>query len=101
LREETGSARVTSQTLPIAEGLLHEALRDEQHEFPLSPSQTRVRAAVRRLEFDLLRYLRHEAQSESELEPTELELAFGLKDSELPAPRLPEGVRIRPRRAPV
>jgi ATP-dependent helicase/DNAse subunit B len=96
LREQTGSARVTERTLPIAEGLLHEALRDEQHDFPLSPSETRVRAAVRRLEFDLLRYLRHEAQSESELEPTELELGFGLKDSDLPPLRLePEGIEIR------
>ncbi|HEX6713974.1 MAG TPA: PD-(D/E)XK nuclease family protein [Thermoleophilaceae bacterium] len=96
LREQTRSARVTQASLPIAEGLLHEALREEQHEFQLSPSQTRVRAAVRRLEFDLLRYLRHEAQSESELEPAELELGFGLKDSLLPALRLePEGIEIR------
>jgi ATP-dependent helicase/DNAse subunit B len=96
LREQTGSARVTAHTLPGAEGLLHEALNELQGEFPLSPSQTRVRAAVRRLEFDLLRYLRHEAQSDSELEPTELELSFGLKDSALPALRLePEGIEIR------
>ncbi|MEA2423607.1 MAG: hypothetical protein QOH13_17, partial [Thermoleophilaceae bacterium] len=96
LRDQTGSARVTPQTLPAAEGLLHEALTEEQGEFQLSPSQTRVRAAVRRLEFDLLRYLRHEADSESELEPTELELGFGLKDSELPALRVePEGIEIR------
>jgi ATP-dependent helicase/DNAse subunit B len=96
LREQTGSARVTPSTLPAAEGLLHEALREEQGEFPLSPSETRVRAAVRRLEFDLLRYLRHEAQSASELEPAELELGFGLKDSELPPLRLePEGIEIR------
>src|SRR3954452_6486137 len=96
LREQTGSARVTGRTLPIAEGLLHEALREEQHEFPLSPSETRVRAAVRRLEFDLLRFLRHDAQSESELEPSELELGFGLKDSRLPALRLePDGIEIR------
>src|SRR3954454_3494748 len=79
LREQTGSARVTAQTLPIAEGLLHEALHDEQHDFPLSPSETRVRAAVRRLEYDLLRYLRREAESDSDLEPVELELSFGLK----------------------
>jgi ATP-dependent helicase/DNAse subunit B len=96
LREQTGSARVTQATLPIAEGLLHEALRELQHEFQLSPSETRVRAAVRRLEFDLLRFLRHEAQSESEFEPIELELSFGLKDSRLPALRLePEGIEIR------
>src|SRR5258706_5799121 len=36
LREQTGSARVTPQTLPAAEGLLHEALREEQGEFQLS-----------------------------------------------------------------
>jgi ATP-dependent helicase/DNAse subunit B len=96
LRERTGSARVTKATLPTAEGLLHEALREEQSEFPLSPSETRVRAAVRRLEFDLLRFLRHEANSGSELEPTELELAFGLTDSALPPWRLePEGIEIR------
>ncbi|MEA2482154.1 MAG: hypothetical protein QOC55_101, partial [Thermoleophilaceae bacterium] len=96
LREQTGSARVTQATLPIAEGLLHEALREEQGEFQLSPSQTRVRVAVRRLEYDLLRFLRHEAQSESELEPTELELSFGLRDSDLPALRVePEGIEIR------
>lgn len=96
LREQTGSARVTQATLPMAETLLHQALREEQHEFKLSPSETRVRAAVRRLEFDLLRYLRHEAQSESELEPMELELGFGLKNSELPPLRLePEGIEIR------
>jgi ATP-dependent helicase/DNAse subunit B len=96
LREESGSARVTAQSLPIAEGLLHEALRTLQSEFQLSPSETRVRVAVRRLEYDLLRFLRHEALSESELEPSELELSFGLKDSELPALRLePEGIEIR------
>jgi RecB family exonuclease len=96
LREESGSARVTRQSLPIAEGLLHEALRTLQGEFQLSPSETRVRVAVRRLEYDLLRFLRHEAESESELEPSELELSFGLKDSRLPALRLePEGIEIR------
>ena len=96
LREQTGSARVTPSTLPQAETLLHQALREEQHQFKLSPSETRVRAAVRRLEFDLLRYLRHEADSESELEPMELELGFGLKNSELPPLRLePEGIEIR------
>jgi ATP-dependent helicase/DNAse subunit B len=98
LREQTGSARVTPATLPAAERLLHDALREAQDsgEFMLSPSQTRVRAAVRRLEFDLLRYLQHEAQSDSELEPVELELGFGLKDSRLPALRLePDGIEIR------
>ena len=96
LRDETGSARVTSATLPTAERLLHEAMEEEQHSFQLSPSQTRVRAAVRRLEFDLLRYLGHEASGESQLEPAELELSFGLEDSPLPPLRLePDGIEIR------
>jgi len=98
LRERTGSARVTPQSLPVAEGVLHEALRDcrDSGEFQLSPSQTRVQAAVRRLEFDLLRYLRYEAASESELEPAELELSFGLENSTLPPLRLePDGIEIR------
>jgi PD-(D/E)XK nuclease superfamily protein len=96
LREKTGSARVTPTTLPMAEGVLHVALLEEQGEFQLSPSETRVRAAVRRLEYDLLRFLRHEAESESALEPSELELGFGLKDSVLPPLRLePEGIEIR------
>jgi ATP-dependent helicase/DNAse subunit B len=98
LREQTGSGRVTSATLPAAERLLHEAIRETQDsgELQLSPSQTRVRAAVRRLEFDLLRYLHHEADSDSELEPVELELSFGLPESELPALKLePDGIEIR------
>ena len=62
LREQTGARRVTrGRTCAEAERLLLEALRENQGEFRLSPEQTRVRAAVRRLEFDLLRYLRHEA----------------------------------------
>jgi ATP-dependent helicase/DNAse subunit B len=96
LRDQTGSARVTPQSLPAAEGALHAALREAQEsgEFQVSPSQTRVQAAVRRLEFDLLRYLRHEAENATDLEPTELELSFGLPDSALPALKL-DGIEIR------
>jgi len=96
LREQTGSARLTAATLATAERTLHDALREAQEsgDFQLSPSQTRVRAAVRRLEFDLLRYLRHEAENETDLEPTELELSFGLENSSLPALKL-DGIEIR------
>jgi ATP-dependent helicase/DNAse subunit B len=76
LHEQTGSRRVTEDNLPDAERLLVEAMGELQGEFRLSPDQTRVRAAVRRLEFDLLRYLRHEARSDSMFEPTHLELQF-------------------------
>ena len=74
----TGSRRVTPDNLAEAERILLAALSERRGEFLLSPNQTRVRAAVRRLEFDLLRYLRHEAASDSLFEPEHLELAFGI-----------------------
>ncbi|HEX6461227.1 MAG TPA: PD-(D/E)XK nuclease family protein [Thermoleophilaceae bacterium] len=96
LREETGSARVTRGNLAEAERIMREALRDRQSSFLLSPSQTRVRAAVRRLEFDLLAYLRHEAQRDGVFEPAELELRFGVGGEGLPAVPLPgDGISVR------
>jgi ATP-dependent helicase/DNAse subunit B len=78
LREQTGARRVTMDNLADAERIMREALRERQRYFSISPSQTRVRAAVRRLEFDLLRYLRHEAQRDGLFEPDKLELRFGM-----------------------
>src|SRR5204863_8912503 len=69
LREETGGRRVTPANLPAAERIALEELRNRRSEFKLSPNQTRVRAAVRRLEFDVLRYLRHEAARDGCFEP--------------------------------
>jgi ATP-dependent helicase/DNAse subunit B len=97
LRAATGSARVTEETLPEAERLVRDALREKQPAFRLSPKQTRVRTAVRRLEFDLLRHLRREAEAGGSFEPRELELEFGNGDGR-PALRLePEGVSVRGR----
>ena len=76
LREQ-GEARVTRDNLAAAERLLIDALREFQADFPISPDRTRVRTAVRKLEFDLLRYLRDEADSTTRFEPEELELSFG------------------------
>lgn len=88
LREQTGSMRVRPGNLAQAEKILLQKMRELEHEFPLSPSQTRVRAAVRRLEFDLIRYLRHEAAKDSELEPAEVELKFGFEGESLSLPPL-------------
>jgi RecB family exonuclease len=75
---------------------MRESLRDRQSAFLLSPSQTRVRAAVRRLEFDLLAYLRHEAGRDGVFEPSELELRFGVGEDGLPAVPLPgDGISVR------
>jgi ATP-dependent helicase/DNAse subunit B len=77
LRARRGDRRITRDNLADAERILIEALRELQADFPISPDRTRVRTAVRRLEFDLLRYLRREAESTSRFEPDDLELAFG------------------------
>ena len=69
--------RVTRENLADAERLLIDALREFQADFPISPDRTRVRTAVRKLEFDLLRYLREEADGASSFAPDELELSFG------------------------
>ena len=95
LRERTGSRRVTPANLAEAERTLVEALKECQGEFRLSPNQVRVRAAVRRLEFDLLRYLRHESGRDGLLEPEHLELRFGFADSEHPAVQIENGLRVR------
>jgi ATP-dependent helicase/DNAse subunit B len=94
LRDETGSARITPESLPRAERILLDALRERESEFQLSPQATRVRAAVRRLEIDLLRHLRAEAESGSEFEPQELELEFGLPDSLQPPLRVGDGLEV-------
>lgn len=95
LRERTGSARITRATLAEAERLMVEALEEQRGAFQLSPDRTRVRAAVRRLELDLLRFLRHESARETAFEPEHLELRFGFEDSPLPAVELADGLRVR------
>jgi RecB family exonuclease len=95
LHEETGSRRVTHGNLPDAERILLEELRVKSASFQLSPKQTRVSAAARRLEFDLLRFLRSEADSDSRFEPVELEREFGLEGSE--PVELEGGLRVRGR----
>src|SRR5207248_8572112 len=98
LRERTGSARVTPATLPQAEAILLDELRAKQDEYRISPREARFRTAVRRLEFDLLRHLRREADAGGDFEPAELELSFGGDgDPHEPLRLDPEGVTIRGR----
>jgi ATP-dependent helicase/DNAse subunit B len=96
LREETGRRRVTPANLPQAERILLEELRARRSDFKLSPKQTRVRAAARRLEFDLLRFLRAEAESDAAFEPEHLELRFGQGEGHDPV-EIAEGLRVRGR----
>ena len=96
LREETGSRRVNPANLGRAERILLEELSEQRSEFRLSPQQTRVRAAARRLEFDLLRFLRREAERDGDFEPEHLELSFGDGEASEPV-ELGPGLRVRGR----
>jgi ATP-dependent helicase/DNAse subunit B len=96
LREDTGARRVTPVNLAQAERILLEELRGQRSEFRLSPQQARVRAAARRLEFDLLRFLRREAERDGDFEPQHLELAFGDGQTSDPV-ELEPGLRVRGR----
>ena len=97
LREETGDRGVTPANLARSKRLLIEELHAQRSQFQLSPKQTRVRAAARRLEFDLLSFLDREATRDGSFEPEHLELAFGYGDYGAPvelAPGLRVGGRI-------
>ncbi len=113
LREDTGSARLTTERLPRARELLRAALSEHEREHPLSTVPERVPGVRRRLEADLERYLEHAAEcgdrvdvgqldlaqqdAPSQLEPTYLELPFGFPEQAegVPALDLGEGVLVR------
>jgi ATP-dependent helicase/DNAse subunit B len=96
LRAETGDRRVTPANLARAERILLEELREQHGQFRLSPQQTRVRAAARRLEFDLLRFIRREAVRDGDFQPEYLELVFGDGETSDPV-ELEPGLRVRGR----
>ena len=93
---ETGEARITPANLVAAERILLEELREHRSAFRLSPQATRVMAAARRLEFDLLGHLRAESRSDSRFRPAELELRFGNGGDEEPV-EIAGGLRVRGR----
>jgi ATP-dependent helicase/DNAse subunit B len=93
LREETGARRVRASNLKDAERIMLEELRAQRASFPISPRQTRVRAALRRLEFDLLRHLAAEAGADGDLEPEFFELRFGQAGGPDPV-EIAEGVQV-------
>jgi ATP-dependent helicase/DNAse subunit B len=104
LRRETGSARLTPASLPLARELLARALAYNERDRPLSVAPERRSVARRRLHADLDRFLVQTAASDSPLEPAELELGFGFGEgddrgeaSELPTFELGDGVRLRGR----
>jgi ATP-dependent helicase/DNAse subunit B len=104
LRAETGSARVTPARLALARELLHAALERNEPDYPLSAAAERRPGVRRRLRADLERYLEHAAAAETQLEPTFLEVGFGIdggegrgEQSALPAFEFAPGSRLRGR----
>ena len=93
LRDDTGARRVTPANLARAERILIEQLRAQEADFRLSPQQTRVRAAARRLEFDLLAFLRREAERDGHFEAEHLELPFGFGEGSVPV-EIEPGLRV-------
>jgi ATP-dependent helicase/DNAse subunit B len=95
LRERTGDRRITEANLGQAEAIMLEALSGEAERRGAAMRGPRMRAALRRLEFQLLRHLGYEAGSSSEFEPEHLELAFGLPGAEHGEVELDGGLRVR------
>ena len=77
LRERSGSARLAPDTLAAALMELRAALGELRAAGGRERSGARGRAALRALEEDLARYLRHEAECGAGLEPEWLEWSFG------------------------
>jgi ATP-dependent helicase/nuclease subunit B len=91
---ESGEPRLTPDNLPAAQAFLAEEIEAVRPRLRLSPHPARRRSAIRRLEADLLRYLRKAAAEATSFSPAHLELAFGgTRDGEAPALDL-DGLRV-------
>ena len=99
LREETGERRVTPANLGRrGADRCWRSCAPAPVEFPLSPKQTRVRAAARRLEFDLLRFLRREAErGRRASSPSTSSCAFGYGRGRASRSRSPTACSVRGR----
>lgn len=93
LAAESGSPRLDASNLPAAQAILAQEIERARPKLRLSPHPARQRSAIRRLEADLLRYLRKAAGEATSFVPTHLELPFGRPGDEHPALDL-GGVRV-------
>jgi hypothetical protein len=85
LGTETGSRRLDGSNLSAAQSILAQEIERARPKLRLSPHPARQRSAIRRLEADLLRYLRKAAGEATSFVPTHLELPFGRADDDHPA----------------
>ncbi len=87
--------RLVPSDAPVLRRLAEEALARHAASHPISANPERLRAALRRLEADLVRYLERAAHSGSEYAPARFELAFGGTED---APAVPlDGLTLRGR----
>jgi len=77
LKERTGSARLGEDTVDAALAELERALGAVRASRGRELATARGKAALRALEEDLVRYLRHEAETGAGMEPEWLEWSFG------------------------
>ena len=87
MRERTGSARLTLETLATAEVELESAFG----ELVDTPAGASARAVLRSIEVDLRRALRSEAEGGPGYEPSRLEWSFGRGGDEHPSLTLADG----------
>jgi RecB family exonuclease len=91
LRELSHGGPLTPQRLDEARAAVRAALDEHADDATISPNPERRRAALRRLEADLLRYVEHAAQTRSAFTPREFELTFGGAEDRYPAAELAGG----------
>jgi ATP-dependent helicase/nuclease subunit B len=84
---------VTPQSLPDALGHLEDVLEESLPPIAAGRSEGVRAAALRAIEADLRRYLRHEAGDASDWEPRAVELRFGFEGDENSLPALELGQR--------
>jgi ATP-dependent helicase/nuclease subunit B len=91
LRELSGGGPLVAARLDEARAHVRAALDRHADDARISPSPERRRAALRRLEVDLLRYVEHAAHAGSALAPEHFELRFGGPGDALEAAELAGG----------
>jgi ATP-dependent helicase/DNAse subunit B len=83
--------------LPEAKRLAYAAIQTFAEGYRISPNPERLRAALRRLEADVVRYLEWAARSGSAYAPAHFEVRFGGARDERPAVPLADGVALQGR----
>jgi ATP-dependent helicase/DNAse subunit B len=91
LRALSDGGPLTPERIDEARANVRTALDQRADDARISPNAERRRAALRRLEADLLRYVEHAAHGRSAFAPAEFELRFGGGEDPFPAAELADG----------